>query len=342
MLSLTGRCIYKAVEGMIRTKPGTDMNAIETVGLTKYYDSLCAVKDLTLSVDNEIFALLGPNGSGKTTTVLMLTTLLKPTSGKATVCGHDVSREGDAVRKKLSYVPQEMAVDIRLTGRENVMFFAKLYGIPDRDARVDEVLAIMELTDRAGDLVKNYSGGMRRRLELAQALVHEPEVLFLDEPTIGLDVAARKKIWEHIQQLRKRGMTIFVTTHYMDEADQFCDRVGIISKGKIMALGSPAELKARLMKDVVTARISGPFVPPAIEGIRFIGRNDDEVSFTVDNGREALPLIAQAITTAGTPLHALSMHEPTLDDVFLNAVGNQEESHNFDDRRFRAMLRRRK
>jgi len=317
------------------------MNAIEIAGLTKYYDTLCAVDDLTLSVDNEIFALLGPNGSGKTTTVLMLTTLLKPTRGKAMICGYDVTREGDRVRKKLSYVPQDMAVDIRLTGRENVMFFAKLYGVPDRRARVDEVLSIMELTDRADDLVKNYSGGMRRRLELAQALVHEPAVLFLDEPTIGLDVAARKKIWEHIQKLRRSGMTIFVTTHYMDEADQFCDRVGIISNGKIMALGSPAELKARLMKDVVTARISGTFTPPAIDGVRFIGQNEDEVSFTAENGREALPLIAQALTEAGIITHALSLHEPTLDDVFLNAVGSQEEPHNFDDHKFRTMLRRR-
>jgi ABC-2 type transport system ATP-binding protein len=327
---------------MIRTNPGIFMSAIETWGLTKYYDSLCAVDNLTLSVDNEIFALLGPNGSGKTTTVLMLTTLLKPTAGKAMVCGYDVATEGDKVRKKLSYVPQDMAVDIRLTGRENVMFFAKLYGIPDRKNCVDDVLAIMELTDRADDLVKNYSGGMRRRLELAQALVHEPAVLFLDEPTIGLDVAARKKIWEHIRILRKRGMTIFVTTHYMDEADQFCDRVGIISRGTIVALGSPAELKTRLMKDVVTARISGTFVPPEIEGIRFIGQKDDEVSFTADNGKEALPLIAQALAGTGTSLHALSLHEPTLDDVFLNAVGNQEEPHNFDDHRFRTMLRRRK
>jgi len=317
------------------------MSAIETRGLTKYYDSLCAVDDLNLSVDNEIFALLGPNGSGKTTTVLMLTTLLRPTSGSAFVCSHDVSREADLVRKKLSYVPQEMAIDIRLTGRENVLFFAKIYGIPDRNARVDEVLAIMELTDRADDLVKNYSGGMRRRLELAQALVHEPEVLFLDEPTIGLDVAARKKIWEHIRDLKSSGMTIFVTTHYMDEADQFCDRVGIISKGKIMALGTPAELKARLMKDIVTARISGTFSPPDIEGIRFIGRNGDEISFTAENGKEALPLLAQKITGSGTALHALSLHEPTLDDVFLAAVGNPEEPHTFDDRRFRTMLRRR-
>jgi len=318
------------------------MKAIETTNLTKYYGALCAVDHLTLSVNNEIFALLGPNGSGKTTTVLMLTTLLKPTEGCATVCGYDISRDGESVRKKLSYVPQDMAVDVKLTGRENVRFFADLYGVSPASDRVDEVLAIMELSDRADDLIRTYSGGMRRRLELAQALVHEPSVLFLDEPTIGLDVAARKKIWEHIRALRKKGMTIFVTTHYMDEADQFCDRVGIISKGRIAALGTPMELKARLMKDVITARIDGFFSPPVIEGIVFVGQSGNEVSFTAENGREALPLLADALGKSGCTVRALSLREPTLDDVFLQAVGQQEEPHGFEDGKFRTMLRRRR
>jgi len=318
------------------------MIAIETTNLTKYYDALCAVDHLTLSVNNEIFALLGPNGSGKTTTVLMLTTLLRPTEGSATVCGHDVTREGEAVRKMLSYVPQDMAVDIKLTGRENVRFFADLYGVPHAADRVDEALAVMELSDRADDLIRTYSGGMRRRLELAQALVHEPSVLFLDEPTIGLDVAARKKIWEHIRELRKNGMTIFVTTHYMDEADQFCDRVGIISRGRIAALGSPSELKARLMKDVITARVAGTFVPPEVEGVVFVGRHDDEFSFTAENGKEALPTLADALTRSGCTVKSMSLREPTLDDVFLQAVGQQEEPHGFEYNKFRIMLRRRR
>ncbi|MEN6609781.1 MAG: ATP-binding cassette domain-containing protein [Methanoregulaceae archaeon] len=318
------------------------MNAIETTNLTKYYDALCAVDHLTLSVNNEIFALLGPNGSGKTTTVLMLTTLLRPTEGSAMVCGHDVTKEGEAVRKKLSYVPQDMAVDIKLTGRENVRFFADLYGVPHASDHVDEVLAVMELTDRADDLIRTYSGGMRRRLELAQALVHEPSVLFLDEPTIGLDVAARKKIWEHIRALRKKGMTIFVTTHYMDEADQFCDRVGIISKGRIAALGSPSELKAHLMKDVISVNVEGIFAPPEIDGVAFVGQNGDEVSFTAENGREALPLLADALGKSGCVVRSMALREPTLDDVFLQAVGQQEEPHGFEYNKFRIMLRRRK
>jgi ABC-2 type transport system ATP-binding protein len=200
----------------------------------------------------------------------------------------------------------------------------------------------MELTDRADDRIRTYSGGMRRRLERAQALVHEPKVLFLDEPTIGLDVAARKKIWEHIQSLRKKGMTIFVTTHYMDEADQFCDRVGIISKGRIAALGTPKELKARLMKDVITAKVEGTFVPPELEGIVYLGNNNDEVSFTAENGREALPVLADALGKSGGIVRSMSLREPTLDDVFIQAVGQQEESHAFDYNKFRIMLRRRK
>ena len=318
------------------------MNAIETLDLTRYYDDLCAVDHLTISVNNEIFGLLGPNGSGKTTTVLMLTTLLRPTSGTATVCGHDITHDGENVRRQLSYVPQDMAVDIKLTGRENVLFFAHLYGIPRPNDKTDEVLAVMGLTDRADDLIRTYSGGMRRRLELAQALVHEPAVLFLDEPTIGLDVAARKKIWEHIRGLRKNGMTIFVTTHYMDEADQYCDRVGIISNGRVVALGQPSDLKSELMTDVITAKISGTVSIPAIKGVCLVGQTDDEISFTAENGREALPLITQALAAGGAKVRSLSLREPTLDDVFLHAVGSQEEPRNFDDHRFRTMLRRRK
>jgi ABC-2 type transport system ATP-binding protein len=318
------------------------MNAVETHDLTRYYDALCAVDHLSLSVNNEIFGLLGPNGSGKTTTVLMLTTLLRPTEGTASVCGYDVVREGENVRRQLSYVPQDMAVDIKMTGRENVLFFAHLYGIPRPKDKTDEVLAVMEMTDRADDLIRTYSGGMRRRLELAQALVHEPAVLFLDEPTIGLDVAARKKIWEHIGGLRKNGMTIFVTTHYMDEADQYCDRVGIVSKGLVVALGRPSDLKSELMTDVITAKVSGTVHLPALEGIRLVGQMGDEISFTAENGREALPLIAQAFAAGGAVVHSLSLREPTLDDVFLHAVGKQDEPRHFNDHQFRTMLRRRK
>jgi ABC-2 type transport system ATP-binding protein len=317
-------------------------NAIETRDLTRYYGTLCAVNGLTLSVDREVFALLGPNGSGKTTTVLMLTTLLHPTSGSAEVCGHDIVRDGEQVRRCLSYVPQDMAVDIKLTGRENALLFARLYGVADANDRVDEVLGVMGLTGRADDLVKTYSGGMRRRLELAQALVHEPAVLFLDEPTLGLDVAARSTIWEHIRALKKDGMTVFVTTHYMDEADRYCDRVGIISRGTLVALGIPSALKARLGKDVITAQIDGDFKDPCIVGVKLFALANNEASFLAENGREALPLLADAFTKSGVKVRSLALREPTLDDAFLHAVGTSEEPAGFDQTKFRTMLRRRK
>ncbi len=318
------------------------MNAIEANGLTRYYGSLCAVDHLDLAVNNEIFALLGPNGSGKTTTVLMLTTLLHITEGTASVCGFDVLTQGSEVRRRLSYVPQDMAVDIKLTGRENVLFFAHLYGIPRPRDKTDEVLAVMDLSDRADDLIRTYSGGMRRRLELAQALVHEPAVLFLDEPTIGLDVAARRKIWEHIGKLRKSGMTIFVTTHYMDEADQYCDRVGIISKGRTVATGTPGELKARLMKDIIMVTVAGPFAAPDVPGVALLTQSGDGATFTAENGKEALPLLLNALARNGTNVRSVSLREPTLDDVFLHAVGTPDDSGAFDYQRFRTMLRRRK
>jgi len=166
-------------------------------------------------------------------------------------------------------------------------------------------------------------------------------VLFLDEPTLGLDVAARKKIWEHIRKLRSRGMTVFVTTHYMDEADKYCDRVAIISRGSIRAIGEPKALKAQLMKDVITARISGEYIPFELGGIRYLGQKEDEVSFTAENGREALPLIAEAFSARGMKVYSLSLNEPTLDDVFLNVVGSSDEPRSFNDQQFRVMLRRR-
>lgn len=318
------------------------MIPIETHDLTKYYGSLCAVDHLNLQVGNEIFGLLGPNGSGKTTTVLMLTTLLRPTGGSALVCGHDVAREAQEVRRSISYVPQDMAVDIKLTGRENVTLFAKLYGISRRDETIDRVLGMMDLSSRADDLVRTYSGGMRRRLELAQALVHEPKVLFLDEPTIGLDVAARRKIWEHIRTLKSRGMTIFVTTHYMDEADHSCDRVAILDHGKVVAVDSPSRLKGRIAKDIISARISGNYPETLPEGVEFLGERDDEVMlFSSDNGSEKVPVLFRWLEDQGATVHSLSVREPTLDDVFLALVGSREEGSGFDDHKFRTMLRRR-
>ncbi|OPY38262.1 MAG: Molybdate/tungstate import ATP-binding protein WtpC [Methanoregula sp. PtaU1.Bin051] len=253
----------------------------------------------------------------------MLTTLLRPTEGTASICGYDILKNDREVRKHISYVPQDMAVDIKLTGRENVLFYTNLYGVNNPKDRADEPLSVMELSDRADDLTRTYSGGMRRRLELAQALIHQPEVQFLDEPTLGLDVAARRRIWEHISALKKTGMTIFVTTHYMDEADQHCERVGIISKGKIVALGFPSALKARLMKDIITVTIDGEcngVTELGIRGIEYLGCKGSDISFTAEKGREALPIIADIMVRDGILIRQMALREPTLDDVFLLAV----------------------
>ncbi|MCL4395149.1 MAG: ATP-binding cassette domain-containing protein [Chloroflexi bacterium] len=223
---------------------------IDVEHLTKKFGSFTAVDDLTIDVPaGEVFGLLGPNGAGKTTTIKMLITLLEPTSGRATVAGLDVVRNAGDVRREIGYVPQILSADGTLTGYENLMVFAKLYDVPraERNQRVDEALEYMGLKESAKSMVRNYSGGMIRRLEIAQAFVHHPHVLFLDEPTVGLDPVARQVVWERIDRLRHDyGTTIFVTTHYMEEADRLCNRVAVMNLGKVAVIGTPAELKASL------------------------------------------------------------------------------------------------
>ena len=309
--------------------------------LTKKFGDLCAVNRMNITVGNEIYGLLGPNGSGKTTTVLMLTTLLDPTGGTAEVCGFDVRKEPRKVRESISYVPQDMAVDVRLTGRENVMMFAELYGIHNPAEKTEEALKILELSDRADEFAKVYSGGMRRRLELAQALVHNPRVLFLDEPTVGLDVAARKKIWEHIRTLRNAGMSVFVTTHYMDEADRYCDRVAIIDKGVVKAIGTPETLKSMISQDVISITISGSFTGIDVPGVRFSFCDGDELIFYADKGDSALPLVKDALTEQEICVTAMSIRRPSLDDVFLHLVDDTEDANPFNLSRFRNITGRR-
>ncbi len=220
---------------------------IEAHELTRSFGSLVAVNRLTLAIgEGEIFGLLGPNGAGKTTTLKMLTTLLKPTSGWATIAGYDVRGRAHDVRRVIGYVPQMLSADGTLTGFENLYIFAKLYDVPrrDRKKRVLDALKFMGLSDSAGKLVRGYSGGMIRRLEVAQSFLHHPRVLFLDEPTTGLDPAARHVVWEHIRRLKEDfGTTIILTTHLMEEADHLCNRLAIMHLGKIAAIGSPEELK---------------------------------------------------------------------------------------------------
>ncbi len=223
------------------------MAILEMQHLTRRFGTLTAVDDLTITVEpGEVFGLLGPNGAGKTTAIKMLTTLLPPTSGSARVAGFDVIRDAAEVRRVIGYVPQMLSADGTLTGYENLLIFAKLYDLPSagRAQRVRQALAFMGLADSADKLVRQYSGGMIRRLEIAQSMLHEPSVLFLDEPTVGLDPIARKAVWERIEQLRDEfGTTILLTTHYMEEADSLCTRVAVMHLGKVAALGTPLELK---------------------------------------------------------------------------------------------------
>jgi ABC-2 type transport system ATP-binding protein len=318
------------------------MGSIEICGLTKYYNKLCAVNGLDLSIGNEVFGLLGPNGSGKSTTVMMLTTLLRPTRGTARICGCDILKDSKKVREHISYVPQDMALDLKYSGRENVSLFARLYGISDVRSNVSRVLEIMGLSDRADSWVNTYSGGMRRRLELAQALVHKPDVLFLDEPTIGLDVAARKQIWEYIYTLREDGMTVFVTTHYMDEADQYCDRVAIIDKGTIVTVGTPESLKAAIGRDTIVVKGAGCRGEVAVSGVSLVERSDEALTFMADNGGEVLSELSERLTEAGMVIDSINVRKPSLDDVFLSSVSEAEEPGQFDDYRYRMLLRRRK
>ena len=232
------------------------MAVVETIKLTRRFGDLTAVDNLTIAVEpGEVFGLLGPNGAGKTTAIKMLTTLLRPTSGEACVAGYSIRRQAPDVRRVTGYVPQLISADGTLTGYENLMVFAKLYDVPraERKQRVQEGLAFMGLEDAADKLVRTYSGGMIRRLEIVQCVLHRPQVLFLDEPTVGLDPLARRAIWEHISQLRaERGTTVFLTTHMMEEADRLCSRVAIMHHGKLVALGTPAELKASIGDEAAT------------------------------------------------------------------------------------------
>ncbi len=246
------------------------MPILETRGLTRRFGSFTAVDALTISVEEcEVFGLVGPNGAGKTTTLKMLTTLLPPTSGSATLAGFDLVRQAGQVRRIIGYVPQMLSADGTLTGYENLLIFAKLYNLPraERARRVREAIGFMGLGDAANKLVREYSGGMIRRLEIAQSMLHEPRLLFLDEPTVGLDPVARQSVWQRVEELRREfGTTIVVTTHYMDEADKLCGRMAVMHLGKIAALGTPAELKASVGNgatlDDVFAHYSGTELEP--------------------------------------------------------------------------------
>jgi ABC-2 type transport system ATP-binding protein len=302
---------------------------IETKQLTKTYNSLKAVDDLNITVESgEIFGLLGPNGAGKTTAISMLCTILKPTSGTATVNGFDIVKEANKVRKSIGIVFQDPSVDDRLTGRENLYMHANLYGVPasEQRERIDSVLRLVELDDRADDLLRTYSGGMRRRLELGRGLIHYPKVLFLDEPTVGLDPQTRDHIWKYIKELKQaHDITVVLTTHYMDEADRLSDRIAIMDHGKIIVLDTPAKLKETLEGDVIIVRTNN--IQQLKEAInKALPQNqtqivDSALEITVRNGKAVMPRIMEIATTNKIYVESLLLREPNLEDVFLHYTG---------------------
>ena len=305
------------------------MDIIKTANLTKKFNDLTAVDNISFTVKKgEIFGFLGPNGAGKTTTIKMLTTLLNPTEGSANISGFDIIKKRDDVRQNIGVVFQEPALDTELTGLENLDFHARMYGMnrEKRKTRIDVVLNLVDLKDKKDVLVKNYSGGMKRRLEIARGLMHHPTVLFLDEPTLGLDAQTRRAIWEYIKKMNKdENTTIFLTTHYMDEADYLCDRVGIIDLGKIVVMDSTKNLKNAVGNDVITLscsdldklakRLSGE---PWINNIK---QHDSFLTLGVKKGEEKIPVIIEIAQSLKLRIKSISVRKPTLDDVFLYFTG---------------------
>jgi len=308
--------------------------AIEVEGLSKTYDgAVTAVEDVSFQVSpGEVFGLLGPNGAGKTTTLRVLITVLRPSGGTARVLGMDVVEQADAVRQAIGYVPQERAIDRFLSGREHLQLLAGLYHIPKDQAaaRIDAVLALVNLEHKADEIARNYSGGMKRKLDIACGLLPNPKVLFMDEPTLGLDVESRLKIWEHIRQLKARGITIVLTTNYLDEADQLCDRLAIIDGGRVKVIGSPKELKSGLGGDIVTLTLaSGDLdkveaLAQAIKGqtgVKAVSIKQHLLDIRVASPEATLPAILGAVTAHGCRLEFVDFHRPRLDDVFLAHTG---------------------
>lgn len=307
------------------------MSGITLHELTKKFDELLAVDKVSLTVKSgELFGLLGPNGAGKTTFINMLTTLLKPTSGRALVAGFDVERDPENVRRNIGIVFQDPSLDTGLTGKENLNFHAMMYGIDadERKKRIAEVLSVVGLTEKANLLVETYSGGMKRRLEIARGLIHHPRVLFLDEPTLGLDAQTRRKIWEYIKKLnREYKMSIVLTTHYMEEADYLCDRIAIIDHGKIIALDTPSQLKTNLSGDFITLVLTNGSADlvsalQRLPWVKEIKSDSSRVSLIITEGETRIPELINITHTMGIDVASVTIHKSTLEDVFLHFTGS--------------------
>jgi len=306
-----------------------NMVAIIVENLTKKFNGFVAVDNISFSITRgEIFGLLGPNGAGKTTIISMLSTLLRPTSGSALVNGFELTKKEDDIRKSIGIVFQDQSLDEELTAYENMDFHGRLYRISKtvRQERIVDLLKLVGLEERKDSLVKTFSGGMRRRLEIARGLLHEPKVLFLDEPTLGLDPQTRNHLWEYIERLNKeKGITIILTTHYMDEADRLCDRVAIMDKGKLIAANTPEKLKEEIGGDVITITSSEREELYAklktLSWIKHVEPHDGFLTLNLENAERHIAEIANLSATNGIEIDSISIHKPTLEDVFLHFTG---------------------
>ncbi|MFD6717701.1 ABC transporter [Micromonospora sp. TSRI0369] len=312
---------------------------IETRGLRKSYRSregretktVDAVRGVNLDVaEGEIFGFLGPNGAGKTTTLRMLATLIEPDGGQATVAGADLRKDPAEVRRRIGYVAQGGSTWDESTAREELVLQARLYGIGKAEAnrRAARALDAFQLTEYADRKCKTYSGGQRRRVEIALGIIHEPKIVFLDEPTTGLDPQSRAHMWDEIRRLRTEGMTVFITTHYLDEADALCDRIAIMDHGEIVAEGTPAELKREISGEVVIVGLDAPSTPRAAELLdteAYVSKletvDEGGLRLYVDEGATAIPQVLRRLDHAGLDLRSIELHRPSLDDVFLTKTG---------------------
>jgi ABC-2 type transport system ATP-binding protein len=339
---------------MTATQVGTPLSPaiVKVEKLSKTFGNLKAVDNVSFEIkEGEIFGLLGPNGAGKTTTINMLTTLLKPTSGDAKVCGFNILKQANEVRRNVGVVPQEYTADEDMTGKNNILLCADLYGIPRSDSKphAEELLKLVELQDAANKKVSTYSGGMRRRLELACGLINYPRLLFLDEPTLGLDVQTRTAVWKYIKTLKEEyRMTLLMTTHYLEEADSLCDRIAIIDHGHIIKIGSPEELKESVGGDVIVVVIKElePDISSDIAQIKLVKdvkKNNNTYRIKAELGEEASPQITDLIRSKGLHVTRVSLTKPTLDEAYLEFTGRnlrEEEVDKLQMFRQRVTMRR--
>lgn len=315
------------------------MKAIEVRNLTKIFGHLVAVDHISFEVEEgEIFGFLGANGAGKTTTIMMLATARTPTSGTATVSGYDITRDGSKVRESIAVVFEELSLDVDLTGRENLDFHARMYHIPKRtrEERISRVLELVGLKTKQNMLVKHYSGGMQRRLEIARAMVNQPRILFLDEPTLGLDVQTRRMLWDYAKKLNKEsGTTILLTTHYVEEADYLCDRVAILEQGKILVTDTPGGLKNSLGDSLLSVKLLQGADELAkllkeVNWVKEVNQHDGWLELTVGSEGTRIPEIVRLSREHGFAISSISQHKPSLEDAFLHYAGRKLEDKNHE------------